>query len=267
MPSSEHSSTRSATPHEPASRHNQEIAFNRGAWDRKPSLRAIYRSFHERIARCLTGDDEHLIVELGSGIGAIKAVIPRCVTTDIHPNPWLDQEEDAYALSFGDQTVSDLILFDVWHHLEFPGAALQEFQRVLTPHGRIILFEPAMSLVGKFVYGLLHPEPLGLRIPFSWQPPAGFDLRRAPYFAAQSSATRIFLWNDQQAWQRDWKIVSSKKIVSFSYLLSGGFSKRQLFPTSLLPVLQACDSFLQPLANLLAARLLIVLSKEPSTHE
>jgi hypothetical protein len=48
-------------------------------------------------------------------------VIPECVTTDIFPNPWLDRVENAYALNFADASVGNLILFDVFHHLEFPG--------------------------------------------------------------------------------------------------------------------------------------------------
>ena len=30
---------------------------------------------------------------------------------------------------------SNLILFDVWHHLEYPGSAMAEFARVLAPKG------------------------------------------------------------------------------------------------------------------------------------
>ena len=54
-----------------------------------------------------------------------------------------------------------LILFDVWHHLEHPANALAEFRRVLVPKGRVILLEPAMSLVARLVYGRCHHEPLG----------------------------------------------------------------------------------------------------------
>ena len=42
-----------------------------------------------------------------------------------------------------------LILFDVWHHLKYPGTALKEFARVLAPGGRIIVFDPAMGLIGR----------------------------------------------------------------------------------------------------------------------
>src|SRR5690242_244733 len=112
-------------------RHQKEILLNQLYWHKKPILQKIYRQFHRLIAAQLSGLPESLVVELGSGIGNIKETIPDCLRTDLFPNPWLDQVENAYQLSFRDETVSDLILFDVFHHLHYPGTALQEFGRVL----------------------------------------------------------------------------------------------------------------------------------------
>ena len=101
-------------------------------------LREIYHDFYQRIADAridpaLPGP----AVELGSGMGRIKDVIPQCVTTDLFPNAWLDRRENCYQLSFADASVSHLILFDVWHHLRYLGTALREFHRVLVP-GRAV---------------------------------------------------------------------------------------------------------------------------------
>ena len=170
-----------------------DVHRNRIVWEQKSSLRRVYDCFHHVIRRHINWIPNRPIVELGSGIGCIKQVIPECTTTDIFRSPWLDRQENAYSLSFPNKSLSNLILFDVWHHLEYPGAALQEFWRVLMPGGRVILFEPAISAVGKLVYGSpFHPEPLGLREPIQWHPPLNFEPNKAPYFAAQSRATRIF---------------------------------------------------------------------------
>jgi len=117
------------------SSHQDQILENEELWKGKPLLRELYRGFHELIAQNLSRRPGGAIVELGSGIGSIKQVIPECLCTDLFPNPWIDRVENAYALSFADGTVSDLILFDVFHHLRYPGAALQEFRRVLMPGG------------------------------------------------------------------------------------------------------------------------------------
>jgi hypothetical protein len=105
----------------PVEQHLIEMRLNRDSWGRKAPLRAIYQGFYRLIKEHLRSHTCAETVELGSGIGAIKEVIPECVTTDIFPNPWLDRVENAYALNFADASVGNLILFDVFHHLEFPG--------------------------------------------------------------------------------------------------------------------------------------------------
>ena len=96
-------------------------------WQRKPLLQRVYRDFYRTIARRLTDRAEGLTVEIGAGIGSLKTLIPECIATDLFPNPWLDQVENAYALTFPDGSVGNLILFDVWHHLQYPGTVLREF--------------------------------------------------------------------------------------------------------------------------------------------
>ena len=46
---------------------------------------------------------------------------------------------------FVERSLSHLVLFDVFHHLRAPNAFLREARRVLTPSGRLILFEPYIS--------------------------------------------------------------------------------------------------------------------------
>jgi len=251
--------------------HNREIHENRAAWERKPVLRRIYRRLYDEIAAALPRDGKGLTVELGSGMGNIKEVLPACITTDIFPNPWLDCVENAYALSFGPQTVSNLILFDVWHHLQYPGAALREFRRVLAPGGVVLLMEPAAGLMGRTIYGFFHHEPLGLGKPIEWNIPENFDPAKQTYYAAQGNCWRLArhvsrLPLDQQpASFRDWEITNAKYFPALSYLMSGGFRGPQLYPDFALPVLQAMEKALAPLPALTAARMLVVLRPREST--
>lgn len=242
--------------------HNREIHRNRDLWQHKPLLQKVYREFHERIRRQLAPVADASIVELGSGIGSIKQTIPNCITTDIFENPWLDRCENAYRLSFPSGSVGTLILFDVWHHLEFPGSALQEFARVLAPKGRIILFEPAMSGFGQLVYSLFHPEPIHLRRTLAWEAPANFQPEGAPYFAAQSQAHRTFVWEQITDWKRQWQVVHTEMITSFRYWLSGGFNGPGLCPPVTEPLWEWIDRRLSAFPQVFAARLLVVLEKK-----
>lgn len=231
------------------------------AWQRRRLLRVVYSRFYEMIRGNLA-PVPGAIVELGSGIGAIKEFIPECVTTDIFPNPWLDRCENAYALNFPDESVSTFILLDVFHHLKYPGTALNEFRRVLRDKGRVIILDPAMGLLGRLVYGLFHHEALGCREPIEWLSPDGFDPESAYYFAAQANASRVFLGNGYKEELKSWKLLRLEQLPEIAYVASGGFSKPQLYPSAALPVIRVLEKFLASWPKLFATRLLVVLAKE-----
>jgi SAM-dependent methyltransferase len=245
-----------------AEQHNLEIHENRRAWESKPVLREVYADLYRLIAANLAPQEgESLNLELGSGMGNVKQFIPDCTTSDIFPNPWLDRMENAYGLSFPDGSLANLILFDVWHHLEYPANALAEAARVLKPGGRLLVMDPAMSATGRFVYGIFHHEPLGFGTPFQARPVAEGNPAELPYFAAQSSAHRLLVHREVPELLVEWNRVKVLKITSFAYLASGGFRGRQLYPDNLLPMVRAFDRLLGRLPSLFAARLLIVLEK------
>lgn len=248
----------------PLEQHNIEIQRNREAWNRKPRLREIYHEFYRKIAARLDPRIPGLIVELGSGMGTIKEVIPNCITTDLFPNPWLDRQENAYRLSFGDNSVSHLILFDVWHHLRFPGTALREFHRVLAPGGRLILFEPAASWTGRFVYHYFHHEPVALKNAITWEAPPTFSPLDADYYASQGSATRHFWWREAHSRLDGWQLAEVNPLPSFEYFASGGFSGPQIGGRWLQRGLRLLDWAARIWPRASAARLIVVLLKNAS---
>jgi SAM-dependent methyltransferase len=241
--------------------HNIEILENRKFWEKKPLLQKVYSQFYREIAQRLKPTVPGLIVELGSGMGNVKEHIPQCITTDIFPNPWLDRVENAYRLSFNKGEVSNLILFDVWHHLQYPGTALNEFSRVLAPGGRVILFEPAMGVIGRFIFGHFHHEPLGLEDEIQWNAPDGFSGREPGYYAAQGNASRVFGSTAFKDELRMWRIADIECFSGLAYVASGGFRGPQLYPEKLLPCLNLIDSALSRLPKL-ASRMLVVLEKK-----
>lgn len=243
-------------------KHNIEAQENLKRWESKPVLRKIYQRFYELIAQYLRRDVAGLIVELGSGIGNLKLVIPDCVSTEVFSASWIDQVENAYKLSFSNQSVSNLILFDVWHHLEFPGSALEEFYRVLTPRGRVIIFDPAMSFLGFIIYGLFHKESIGFFKKIKWLAPDNFYPKNINYYAAQGNASRIFCSNKFDKPLINWTKVTIKRISSISYIASGGYSGRQFYPDALLSLMFFIDRLCDYLPWLFATRLLVVLEKK-----
>lgn len=281
----------------PLGQHQTEIERNRRAWDSKPLLREVYASFYRRIIGLMDRSLPGRIVEIGSGIGNLKSHLPEAISTDLFPNPWLDLVCDGYELPFVAGSLSHLILFDVFHHLQRPSAFLREARRAVRAEGRLILFEPFISLSSLPVYGLLHHEPVGLgrTIELGDTPPAARN-----YYAAQGNATRLFFRRgrtlpgrslgseptnpgrdalprvqaDQQfgpsegkgsgGWPSGWRVFHREAMSSFCYLLSGGFSKPALYPGRWLRQLQRFDAVLSRWPRLFAARCLVGLQRDAS---
>jgi SAM-dependent methyltransferase len=242
--------------------HNREIHANAERWRRKPLLQKIYRDFYAEIARYLRHDLYGHTVEIGSGIGNLKSVLPEALATDIFPNPWLDQIENAYTLSFSDASVANIILFDVWHHLEFPGAALAEFHRVLARGGRLLIFDPAMGLLGRLVYGCFHHEPLGLHDEIRWWAPFNFSPNEMSYYAAQGNAQRVFFSEEFSSRLDQWQLVRRSIFAGLSYIASGGFRGPTLYPEVLYPLLRVIDRIATRAPKLFGTRLLVVMEKK-----
>ena len=242
--------------------HNIEIQENRMVWKKKPILREVYADFYRTIASNLAPANQSCKnLELGSGMGNSKQFIPDCITSDIFPNPWLDRMENAYKLNFPDGSISNLIMFDVWHHLEYPANALLEARRVLRQGGRLLILDPSMSFIGRFIYGFFHHEPLGFNVEFSSKPVDLVNPCELPYFAAQSSAQRLFVNREIPEILKNWNMLKVCQITSFAYLASGGFRRCQLYPRWFLGIVRAFDRLLGFFPSLFAARVLVILEK------
>lgn len=241
--------------------HQDLINKNHELWNRKPLLQTAYRDLYHMVAKQLSNLCDSKIVELGSGLGNIRDVLPDCIRTDLFPYPWIDQIENAYQLSFENESVSDLILTDVFHHLKYPGTALNELRRVLRPGGRVILLEPCMSALGLIVYGLLHVEPIAITKNIEWLAPADWSPEHLDYYAAQGNATRIFVRKKYHPQLAAWKSVKTIRLSALAYAASGGYSGPQLYPTGMYSVVKSLEKILDLFPSLLATRLLVVLEK------
>ena len=176
-------------------------------------------------------------------------------------DPWIDQVENAYQLSFADESISDLILTDVFHHLKYPGTALTEFSRVLRKSGRVIMLEPCLSALGLLVYGVLHEEPIAVTKNIEWNAPQNWSPENIDYYAAQGNASRVFVGKRFRDKLEDWQTVRTQRLSAIAYAASGGFSKPQLYPTSALPLMRKLEKALDLFPALFATRLLVILEK------
>lgn len=232
--------------------HQLEIQQNLEAWRGKPLLQEIYRGFYTRILKLIDASIAGPVVEIGSGIGNLKSVFPKAIATDLFAHPWLDLACDGYELPFPNSAISHLVLFDVFHHLRAPKAFLKEARRALRPDGRLIIFDPYISLVSFPVYGLLHHEPVAWRDAIDQRERLG---RPRDYYAAQGNATRVFFFDKVEGWD----VFHREAFSAFHYLLSGGYSKPSLLPRGALKALQRVDGVLSQWPRIFGGRCLVGL--------
>ena len=241
--------------------HREQIMRLHEHWNCKPALRNVYSNFYRLIASHLTNQPGSKVVELGSGIGNLKEFIPQCITTDMFPTPWSELVENAYQLSFPDETISDLILVDVFHHLQYPGTALTEFHRVLKKDGRVLIFEPCLSVLGLIVFGLFHPEGLKFNHSIQWNIPPSMMLDSPEYYTSQGNATRIFLGHSHRKALEIWRGIKVLRLSATSYIATGGYTKPQMLSDKYLPLLGRAERFFDLFPWLFATRMLVILVK------
>ena len=238
--------------------HADQIAQNLQAWQTRPLLRDIYAGFYERVAAAVE-PGPGAVIEIGSGIGNLRTAIGGAILTDLFVHDWLDVACSAYRLPFRDGAARAIVLFDVFHHLRRPVAALAECARVLRPGGRVVVFDVYVSATSYLAWQF-HPERLDWRAPLdlSAEPPEHDE-----YYAAQANATRMFFSNVGRASARldGLKPVVHEAFSAWHYLLSGGFSKPAFYPRRALPLLRWLDARLSFAPRLFGGRCLVVLEK------
>lgn len=232
----------------------------RSIWARKPVLRRVYDDVFDRMLACRA---EGPTLEIGGGVGGLKARAPDVISSDIQYADWLNVVADAQRLPFRDGALSTVMMLDVLHHIEFPTKFFREAERVLRPGGRIVLVEPAITPGSSLFYRLIHHEPVRMRVDPLIDGES--DPARDPYDSNQAIPTLITT-RDRRRFHEMFPSLSIVEARWFSFLvypLSGGFKPWSLVPAKAAGPLLKFESFLErPLGRLFGFRLLLAIEKK-----
>ena len=222
----------------------------------KPFLRKIYADWYATISGYLPEHHSGAVIELGSGGGFCKDIIPGAITTEILPIPGVDVLLDGKALPFKDRSLKGVVMVDVFHHLPRVDRFLNEAARCVQPGGVVAMIEPWNTLWSRMVYRYLHHEPFD---PDSstWEIPSG-----GPLSQSNSALPWIVFERDLCHFERvfpQWRIKDLRLHTPFRYLLSGGVSIRGSMPERLYRFWHNVEDRLNPVIQYLAMFATIVL--------
>jgi len=218
-------------------------------------LNKTYVDFYERFKNVQVPKGQ--AIELGSGAGFIKSFLPNVITSDVVAGPGIDKVFTASSIPYRTGSVSVFYLLNVFHHIKNPAKALAEMQRCLKFGGKIVMIEPSNTVWARYIYTNFHHE--------YFDPTASWYTKgKGRLSDANGALPWILFKRDRHIFENKFpnlNINNTQLFCPFTYLLSGGLSKPQLFPNFTYPLLKRVEDVLKPLNSYLGMFMYIELEK------
>ncbi|HOB72906.1 MAG TPA: methyltransferase domain-containing protein [Phycisphaerae bacterium] len=132
----------------------QHLARRR-VWESKYAIRACYRGWFERLRPFIAPGRS---LEIGAGSGHFKTLWPELIESDVVTTPYVDLVADGMRLPIAAESLGNLLVVDLLHHLRDPHLFFDEAVRVLRPGGRVLAIEPYITPLSWLGYRLRHHE-------------------------------------------------------------------------------------------------------------
>ena len=206
--------------------------------------------------------DNRPVLEIGSGGGNFKEFFPDIISSDFIFCEWIDLNLDAHMLPFMQNSLGNIILVDVFHHLANPVLFLSEAQRVLRNNGRLIMLEPYISPFSYIIYNYLHQEDVNFNIDV-WNRRIVSNSRKIAFDGNSAIPTIMFAKGIKRFRKefRNLKEIKKELLTFILYPLSGGFNRKSFVPAGMPKYIDFFEKLLRPLGKIIALRVLIVLEK------
>lgn len=198
---------------------------------KKTFLKKLYIDFYQEFTNASLSKGR--IIELGSGAGFLKELIPYVITSDVVAGPDIDKVFYAEKMPFENNSIAAFLMIDVLHHIKDPEKALKEMERCLKKGGKIIMIEPYASVWGSFIYKYIHPEKKGFDLKSGWKIKGNGRMTDA-----NPAMAWIIFKKDRKLFERKFpnlKIIRFDPHTPLRYLISGGLSRFQLLPAAFYP--------------------------------
>ncbi len=224
---------------------------------RKPFLKRVYLDWYSVFKKVADQFPKGKTLEIGSGGGFLKDVIPTVITSDILPLECCELVFSAEEMPFAGGELSAIFMLNVFHHIPKPWMFLNEAQRVLAKGGKVVMIEPANSVFSRFIYRNFHHEP--------FEPAGEWEIQSSgPLSDSNQALPYIYFQRDKLKFEKEFPQLSIKSITyhtPFRYLLSGGVSMRPLIPSWSFGFFTGMEKLISPLSRQLGMFATIELEK------
>ncbi len=224
----------------------------------KKVLFKLYTDWYNFLLKKVDDLPEGKILEIGSGGGFLKELLPEVITSDVMDLPNVDMIFSAEKIPLEDNSLSCIFMVDVLHHIPDCTQFFAEAERCLVPGGKIIMSEPASTPFSRFFYKRFHHEP--------FVPEAGWklDTEGGPLSNANGAIPSIVFRRDIDKFHSTYKTLKLETLKfhsPFMYFLSGGFSYPSLIPSFMYGFFRFVEKLFLPTYSLIAMFQLIEVKK------
>lgn len=208
----------------------------------KPSLLAIYTHYYQFFKTVLSKcPHDGLALEIGSGAGFCKKIIPEIITSDYLAYSGIDQVVDATQMPFEASSLKFIGMINVLHHIADAQKFFKEAERVLISGGKIAIIDQHHGWLSRWILKYLHHEP--------YDPKASkWDFKTTgPLSGANGALAWIIFQRDFKRFQEQFpnlKLVKYEPHSPLQYWLSGGLKSWNILPKGAFKAIQKLDAIL-----------------------
>lgn len=237
----------------------ERLSYIRKVIEKKKPLqtfyREVYRKYNDTLKTCPT---DGMALELGSGGGFIKEVIPEIITSDVIPYAGIDRVINAMELPFNNDSIRFIAMMDVIHHLPNVRKFFDEANRCLKKNGKIFIVDQYYSWVTYPLYKFLHHEPMAPKAS-KWE----FE-STGPLSDANAALAWIVFERDRKIFETLYPNLRINKIQHHSpirYWITGGMKNWTLMPNWSYSGFKLFDGMLCKISNRFASFIDIEIEK------
>ena len=232
-----------------------QLLIQRKNIENSPPLHAYFSNVYKQIGSEI--ENFNPVLEIGAGAGISEIFLTqKILRTDFFSFPEYGVRGDCPAeeLPYQNSTFEAIIMIDALHHISNLDQAFNEFIRVMKPGGKIVIFEPWVSVLSFLPYKLFHHEST------SWKHrPSRRQTLNDPSHGDQGVSRYIILDESFGAkFATRIRITRLEFMSPVTFYLTGGVSSPSHFSEKLLKKLIMIEKKIpQCLMKLIAARVMM----------